>query len=157
MNEIYNPPRNALSSVSCSIESLLEVRTMSRSYSTLITALSCLISISHAMECLPPRGNLPTVRDCRDLTDAIAYLARLPGENNLKTWGRRLPSTPDTQKVPKIYWIVGRGPTTCAVRTYFSDSSLPQSPAYRSQDMFQSTSLNSNSSDLSPSSSLYNW
>lgn len=67
------------------------------------------------MECLPPRGALPTVKDCRDLTNAILYLASLPGENNMKTWGRRLPSTPDTQKVPKIYWIVGRGPTTCAV------------------------------------------
>jgi len=70
---------------------------------------------SRSMECLLPRGALPTVRDCQDLTDAIAYLARFPGENNPKTWGRRLPSTTDTQNLPKIYWIVGRGPTTCAV------------------------------------------
>lgn len=67
------------------------------------------------MECLLPPGALPIVRHCQDLTDAIAYLSRLPEENNLKTWGRRLPSTANSQKVPKIYWIVGRGPTTCAV------------------------------------------
>ena len=33
----------------------------------------------------------------------------------MKAWGRRLPTTLDTQKVPKVFWIVGRGPTTCAV------------------------------------------
>lgn len=33
----------------------------------------------------------------------------------MKAWGRRLPSTLDTQKVPKVFWISGRGPTTCAV------------------------------------------
>ena len=33
----------------------------------------------------------------------------------MKAWGRRLPTTFDTQKVPKVFWISGRGPTTCAV------------------------------------------
>ena len=33
----------------------------------------------------------------------------------MKAWGRRLPSTLDTQKVPKVFWISGRGPTTCAI------------------------------------------
>ena len=33
----------------------------------------------------------------------------------MKAWGRNLPTTLDTQKVPKVFWISGRGPTTCAV------------------------------------------
>ena len=33
----------------------------------------------------------------------------------MRAWGRRLPTTADTQKVPKVFWISGRGPTTCAV------------------------------------------
>ena len=33
----------------------------------------------------------------------------------MKAWGRRLPTTDDTQKVPKVFWIAGRGPTTCAI------------------------------------------
>ena len=33
----------------------------------------------------------------------------------MKSWGRRLPTTLGTQKVPKVFWISGRGPTTCAI------------------------------------------
>ena len=33
----------------------------------------------------------------------------------MKEWGRELPTTLDTQKVPKVFWISGRGPTTCAI------------------------------------------
>ena len=33
----------------------------------------------------------------------------------MKVWGRELPTTLDTQKVPKVFWISGRGPTTCAI------------------------------------------
>ena len=33
----------------------------------------------------------------------------------MRAWGRGLPTTADTQKVPKVFWISGRGPTTCAV------------------------------------------
>ena len=33
----------------------------------------------------------------------------------MKAWGRRLPTTLETQKVPKVFWISGRGPTTCAI------------------------------------------
>ena len=33
----------------------------------------------------------------------------------MKAWGRGLPTTLDTQKVPKIFWISGRGPSTCAI------------------------------------------
>lgn len=70
---------------------------------------------SQAAICTNAPGLLPTISDCNDLTDAIRGLSRLPGENNMRAWGRRLPTTLDTQKVPKIFWIAGRGPTTCAV------------------------------------------
>ena len=33
----------------------------------------------------------------------------------MRAWGRGLPTTLDTQKVPKVFWISGRGPTTCAI------------------------------------------
>ena len=33
----------------------------------------------------------------------------------MRAWGRRLPTTRDTQSVPKIFWIAGRGPITCAI------------------------------------------
>ena len=72
-------------------------------------------TLSQAAICTAARGLLPTVSDCNDLIGAISWLASLPGENNMKAWGRRLPSTLDTQKVPKVFWISGRGPTTCAV------------------------------------------
>ena len=70
---------------------------------------------SRAAICTAAPGLLPTIGDCNDLIDAISWLSRLPGENNMKAWGRRLPTTLDTQKVPKVFWISGRGPTTCAV------------------------------------------
>lgn len=73
-------------------------------------------ALSQAAICTPARGLLPTVGDCKDLIDAIAWLSRMPDENNMKAWSRRLPTTLDTQKVPKVFWISGRGPTTCEVR-----------------------------------------
>ena len=33
----------------------------------------------------------------------------------MKVWGRELPTTTETQQVPKVFWIAGRGPTTCAI------------------------------------------
>ncbi|CAD6570781.1 MAG: hypothetical protein ASARMPRED_003931 [Alectoria sarmentosa] len=72
-------------------------------------------TLSRGAICTSTRGLLPTVRDCNDLIEAISWLSRLPNENNMKAWGRRLPTTLDTQKVPKVFWISGRGPTTCAV------------------------------------------
>ena len=39
----------------------------------------------------------------------------------MKAWGRRLPTTDDTQKVPKLFWIGGRGPVTCAVHVDVDD------------------------------------
>ncbi len=81
----------------------------------LLSAWFSIYKLSQAAICTAARGPLPTVKDCTDLTDAIKWLSSLPNENNVKAWGRRLPTTLDTQKVPKVFWISGRGPTTCAV------------------------------------------
>lgn len=70
---------------------------------------------SQAAICMDPRGPLPTIKDCEDIAEAVTYLSRLPGENDKKAWGRQLPTTPDTEKLPKVFWISGRGPITCAI------------------------------------------
>ena len=70
---------------------------------------------SSAAICTSARGLLPTIRDCHDIAEAISLLSRNPSENTMKAWGRRLPTTPDTEMVPKVFWISGRGPTTCAI------------------------------------------
>ena len=68
-------------------------------------------------ECFHARSALPILWHCQDLVNAIAGLARRPGENHLKEWGRRLPTTEQTQSLPKFYYIVGAVlPTTCAVK-----------------------------------------
>lgn len=64
---------------------------------------------------MPPPGALPTLSDCRDLTNAIDYVSHLPGENVPRSWGRNRPETPETVRLPKVYWLGGRGPATCAV------------------------------------------
>ena len=33
----------------------------------------------------------------------------------MKAWGRNLPTTDTTQNLPKVFWIAGPGPTTCAI------------------------------------------
>lgn len=58
---------------------------------------------------------LPIPAHCRDLAGALTYAASLPRGNDLKKWGRSLPSAGATENLPKIYWLAGRGPTTCAV------------------------------------------
>lgn len=81
----------------------------------LLFASFAIFTHSQAAICTAGRGLLPTMTDCNELIEAISWLSRLPGENVMRAWGRRLPTTSDTQKVPKIFWIAGRGPTTCAV------------------------------------------
>ena len=72
-------------------------------------------TLSRVAICTSARHLLPTISDCKDIAEAVSWLSRMPEENNMKAWGRRLPTTPDTQKVPKVFWISGRGPTTCAI------------------------------------------
>lgn len=42
-------------------------------------------------------------------------LSQQPGENGMKVWGRELPTTLDTEQIPKVFWLVGPGPSTCAI------------------------------------------
>lgn len=81
----------------------------------LLFASFTIFTLSQAAICTAAPGLLPTMSDCNDLIEAIDSLSRLPGENTMRAWGRRLPTTLDTQKVPKVFWIAGRGPTTCAI------------------------------------------
>lgn len=74
-----------------------------------------LYALSQAVTCIRAPALLPIVSDCTSIVDAITWLSRMQGENTMKAWGRRLPTTPDTEKVPKVFWISGRGPSTCAV------------------------------------------
>ena len=81
-----------------------------------IVTFYVLFTISLSLMCYyPPRGMLPIPAHCRDLAGALIYASLLPGGNDLKTWGRFLPSAGNTEKLPKLYWLAGRGPTTCAL------------------------------------------
>ena len=77
----------------------------------------CLPSIL-ALSCYPPPERvLPIPAHCRDLATAILYASFKPLGNDPKSWGRGLPTTPDTERLPKLYWLVDRpyGPSTCAL------------------------------------------
>ncbi|KAL8951116.1 MAG: hypothetical protein Q9222_002888 [Ikaeria aurantiellina] len=41
--------------------------------------------------------------------------SHLPHNNDVKAWGRGLPSAGETESLPKTYWLGGRGPSTCAM------------------------------------------
>ena len=82
---------------------------------SLFTLLS-LSSLSSAWVCFPAPDILPVASDCVAVINGIDWFSRLPGENVQKRWGRHLPVTPDTETLPRWYWIEGRQPpTTCAV------------------------------------------
>ena len=72
-------------------------------------------ALSQAAICTSSSGPLPRVKDCREIAEAVALLSRLPGENEKKAWGRNLPNTDISQRIPKVFWISGRGPRTCAI------------------------------------------
>ena len=76
---------------------------------------SFIYALSQAVVCIRAPALLPTISDCTTIVEAIGWLSRMQGENTMRAWGRHLPTTLDTQKVPKVFWISGRGPTTCAV------------------------------------------
>lgn len=81
----------------------------------LILATLCMKSLE--IECFHARSALPYISHCQDLNNAIAWLARMPGENDVRAWGRHLPTTAETQKIPKLYFIDGPAiSTTCTVK-----------------------------------------
>ena len=85
--------------------------------SPLVLLLICFIIFTNtqAAICITTRGLRPTINDCRDIAEAVSSLSQLPNENKLKAWGRGLPTTLDTQQLPTVFWLSGRGPTTCAI------------------------------------------
>ena len=99
----------------------------------LLLLLLFLLPRSLQTECYHARSALPILLHCEELAEAIDYLSRRPGENDIMAWGRRLPTTRHTQKLPKVYWISGRGPSTCAIHIdvnptdYFAVDSFNQS------------------------------
>ena len=107
-------------------------------FSLLAQAALCLSLME--TECFRARSALPVLFHCQDLVDAIDHLARMPGENEVKAWGRRVPSTgPYTEHLPKVYYIQGQTLyTTCAVKVdvdrldYFAVDSFRQSDVARS-------------------------
>lgn len=52
---------------------------------------------------------------CRELILALRGASRQPPYNEPKEWGRGLPETATTEYLPKVYWLPGRGPLTCAL------------------------------------------
>lgn len=76
-----------------------------------------LAPLSKSLRCFNPlRPPLPIPSHCQHLANALAYAAVLPRGSDEKDWGRRLPNTAFTEKLPKLYWINGLGPTTCALQ-----------------------------------------
>ena len=73
------------------------------------------LNVTYAVICTTPRSILPTPKDCHELVDAIELLSRLPPYNEPKIWARHYEDTESTRKLPKDYWVQGRGPSTCAI------------------------------------------
>ena len=75
-----------------------------------------LIQYCLAVTCHPPRGGvLPLTLHCHELTRRLLDASRTAHGMALKDWGRALDNTPTAVHLPKIYWIAGAGPRTCAV------------------------------------------
>ncbi|KAL8722662.1 MAG: hypothetical protein Q9225_000894 [Loekoesia sp. 1 TL-2023] len=81
------------------------------------TILLFALPFSLSLDCYPPPvgGQLPILAHCDDLVAALFYGSRLPHQDDAKTWGRGLPSDLHTESLPKLYWLAGRGPQTCAI------------------------------------------
>ena len=63
----------------------------------------------------PPFGPLPIPVHCQILVNGLAYAATLPDGKVSKEWGRNLPNTATTMKLPKAFWLSRRGLSTCAL------------------------------------------
>ncbi|KAI4202023.1 MAG: hypothetical protein LQ346_002045 [Caloplaca aetnensis] len=72
---------------------------------------------SFALDCYAPPhdGALPILEHCNELVHALIMACRLPHMNEPKTWGRGLPSNIRSEHLPKVYWLPGRGPQSCAL------------------------------------------
>ncbi|KAL8762722.1 MAG: hypothetical protein Q9184_001316 [Pyrenodesmia sp. 2 TL-2023] len=79
--------------------------------------LLSILPFSYALDCYPPPrgGDLPILEHCNELVHALIIACRLPHLNEPKTWGRGLRSGIHSEHLPKVYWLPGRGPQSCAV------------------------------------------
>lgn len=79
--------------------------------------LLSILPFSFALDCYPPprSGALPILEHCNELVHALIIASRLPHLNDPKTWGRGLPSGINSEHLPKVYWLPGRGPQSCAL------------------------------------------
>ena len=96
--------------------------------------LPLLLLFSHtclSQLCYRPPNLLPLMRDCKELTEAIAEASLIPSENLPFTWGRALPNEGDQRHLPKIYWLVGPGPKTCAAHLDALDSAPNAQSTFR--------------------------
>ncbi|KAL8861914.1 MAG: hypothetical protein Q9178_001783 [Gyalolechia marmorata] len=75
------------------------------------------LPFTSSLDCYPApiRGQLPILDHCQELVYALTYASGLPANLKAKEWGRGLRSTDFTEHLPKVYWLPGRGPQTCAV------------------------------------------
>ena len=71
--------------------------------------------VASAVICFSSHHILPTSKDCHELIDALEFLARYPPYNLPMTWSRHVEDTSSNRKLPKDYWLQGRGPSTCAI------------------------------------------
>lgn len=90
---------------------------------------------SFSLNCYPPPegGQLPIMDSCHDLVTALMYASRLPYLNDPIQWSRNLPSDEGrhTEKLPKLYWLAGRGPQTCALNLDADPGHLDATETFR--------------------------
>jgi len=84
-------------------------------FSLLLLLPLALLPLTHTYTCTPTPHLLPRPTDCHSLIDALTLLSSSPPYNTPKLWSRLVEDTPTTLKLPKDYWLQGRGPETCAV------------------------------------------
>ena len=80
-----------------------------------ILCLFYLLTPTQSYTCTLPHSRLPTTSDCHELIDALEGLSHLHPFNIPKLWSRSVEDTLTTLKLPKDYWLQGRGPSTCAI------------------------------------------
>lgn len=107
-------PRTSLEILLCLIARSDSNMLYSRSFISTIFLLYYL-PFASAVICLSGQRLLPTAKDCHELIDALEYLAHFPPYSSPQAWSRHVEDSVSTRKLPKDYWLQGRGPSTCAI------------------------------------------
>ena len=75
-----------------------------------------IVDYCFGVTCHPPRGGIPPlIVHCQEVVNKLLDRSRGPGGLANKEWGRGLENTATTVHLPKIFWVAGAGPRTCAV------------------------------------------